>query len=61
MERRRKISESRKGIHHTEETKRRISENNVMPKIAAAYKKYKANGGSLKWHDFLKEYSKTNK
>jgi hypothetical protein len=57
-EQKRKISDSRKGKKASEEAKRNMSKSSVMPKISVAYKEYKSNGGTLKWYDFLKEYSK---
>lgn len=58
-------------IHHTDEGKKHISEskkgkpndknkgkNNGIHKISAAYKEYKANGGTEKWTAFQKSYKK---
>lgn len=53
-ETKRKIIESKQNI--TEETKRKMSENNFQKRISLEYKKYKANGGTLNWNEFRKEY-----
>lgn len=47
--------------NHTDEARRRISEaklgdKNPTKKSAAAYKEYKANGGTLSWNEFQKEF-----
>lgn len=39
---------------YTDEQKEKISRNSAMPAIAAEYKEYKKNGGTLLWIDFLK-------
>lgn len=44
------------GKHLSLETRRKCSENSAIPKVAIAYKEYKANGGTLKWNEFQKEY-----
>lgn len=47
--------------HHTPDARKNISENSAVPKVSQAYKEYKLNGGTLKWNEFQKEYSKNNK
>lgn len=49
-----KISETKKGKKHSNETKRKLSE--AKKCISAAYKEYKANGGTLSWNEFQKKY-----
>ena len=58
-----KISEAKKGENHhmfgkthTEEARKKISKNSATPKVAIAYKEYKANGGTLKWNEFQKTF-----
>lgn len=59
-EAKRKIGESTKrgllGKPKTEEHRKKISENNGSRKLSIIYKKYKSNGGVLKWVEFLKHY-----
>jgi hypothetical protein len=45
-----------KGKHHSEETRKKLSENNFMRRLPSLYKTYKENGGELKWHEFMKNY-----
>lgn len=58
-ETKRKISEAKKGKVAWNKGKK-FSENNASSKAAIAYKEYKANGGTLNWNDWRKEY-KSNK
>ena len=62
-----KISEALKGRKGTwkgknlpSETCQKISKNSSSPREAELYRRYKADGGSLKWNDFRKELSKGN-
>ena len=75
-EHKRKVSEALKGRKFSEEhkskigksnknpsssTRKKMSENNISRKLSIEYKKYKENGGTLKWGEFQKEYKKHNK
>ena len=53
---RKKLSEMHRGKHLSEETRKSISKNSATPKVAIAYKEYKANGGTLKWNEFQKTF-----
>lgn len=51
-------NKGKKGVQcHSEETRKNISKNSATPKVAIAYKEYKAAGGLLKWNEFQKEYT----
>jgi hypothetical protein len=42
------------GVRLSDETKKKISENNGIKKIHSLYLKYKSNGGTIGWHEFQK-------
>lgn len=61
MEARLKISKNsfNRGKKLPEEYKRKISE--TKQNVSKLYKEYKSDGGTLRWNEFQKEYSKNNK